>query len=498
MEKRGRLTDSDAPTHTHSDVDFDDSGTDEEWQEPEESDLELRPTIRSLSNEDVLCMIDDCVVRLQEVTGLPTDDAWALLTIHKWSIEDCMICYSEDPARALKEALGSKETGNVKMEEERFCSVCYESDSGQLVPCLPCGHLACRECWTGHVTNQVATTSSCRIACFGVGCNQLVPRSRVLSSLSKQDQALFHRHTIESHLRSHKNMTWCPTPCCGAILVAENATISQLGIVKCTECNEHFCFSCGENHLPANCQMVRDFIKRSMLEAGDLTWLIKNTKECPQCACFIEKNGGCNWLKCYKCSYEFCWLCGRSIAHREIDAAGGKHRCNAFKDGEEEQIKERQRKQLTAKAADDRKRFVHYHNRWLAHRESSRVEVKKLATTYAHVDNESEDMRALRKFQALGFTQLCMVREMFWSFYIFAYFNQWEAGTYGREIFEDLQNLLENRTELLSKTMEASVRNDDDARDINAERLELIRMMDAVRSNMTNLIDACKRDLDGC
>ena len=60
----------------------------------------------------------------------------------------------------------------------------------------------------------------------------------------------------------------------------------------------------------------------------DVLWLVNNAKECPKCMAFIEKRGGCNWMKCAHCKYEFCWLCFKAIKHGDIDAAGGSHRCN--------------------------------------------------------------------------------------------------------------------------------------------------------------------------
>ena len=34
-------------------------------------------------------------------------------------------------------------------------------------------------------------------------------------------------------------------------------------------------------------------------------------KRCPSCKKKVEKDGGCNHMRCIACSYEFCWICLR-------------------------------------------------------------------------------------------------------------------------------------------------------------------------------------------
>ena len=53
-------------------------------------------------------------------------------------------------------------------------------------------------------------------------------------------------------------------------------------------------------------------------------WKQKNTKKCPnlQCKCPIQKRGGCDYMQCVRCGFEFCWSClksrSNSIKFRKI------------------------------------------------------------------------------------------------------------------------------------------------------------------------------------
>ena len=85
--------------------------------------------------------------------------------------------------------------------------------------------------------------------------------------------------------------------------------------IKCP-CGTIFCFKClRETHRPCDCFMIELCEKKSKKDndAENLKWLLANTKQCPNCHKYIEKNQGCNHMTCRKeaggCGYEFCWIC---------------------------------------------------------------------------------------------------------------------------------------------------------------------------------------------
>jgi ariadne-1 len=83
--------------------------------------------------------------------------------------------------------------------------------------------------------------------------------------------------------------------------------------IKC-QCGYLFCFKClRETHRPCDCEMIQMWEDKSKSEGENTKWLLVNTKQCPQCHKYIEKNQGCNHMTCRKeaggCGYEFCWIC---------------------------------------------------------------------------------------------------------------------------------------------------------------------------------------------
>lgn len=50
-------------------------------------------------------------------------------------------------------------------------------------------------------------------------------------------------------------------------------------------------------------------------ELASQFWIHAHTKPCPHCGVRIEKNGGCDYIQCTQCGYEFCWECAHPHNH---------------------------------------------------------------------------------------------------------------------------------------------------------------------------------------
>ena len=76
-----------------------------------------------------------------------------------------------------------------------------------------------------------------------------------------------------------------------------------------------FAFFCLEK--PHNGQPCEQILDSSMKEFAKNHFI----KKCPNCGIITEKYEGCNHITCFKCEYQWCWLCN------------GKYDSSHFKEG---------------------------------------------------------------------------------------------------------------------------------------------------------------------
>ena len=75
----------------------------------------------------------------------------------------------------------------------------------------------------------------------------------------------------------------------------------------CSSCGKGYCFSHSIAHGPdKSCeQYEREKMQENALNQAKISSM---AKKCPQCGIPIQKNGGCNHMKCSSCKCNFCWI----------------------------------------------------------------------------------------------------------------------------------------------------------------------------------------------
>ena len=129
--------------------------------------------------------------------------------------------------------------------------------------------------------------------------------------------------------------------------------------------------------------------------SANYLWLVTNSKKCPNqnCNAPIQKNEGCNHMKCYKvtsflfllllstniftfkCKLDFCWVCLEPWK-KHSSTTGGYFQCNRYEVSNKVMKIEKNRiddAEQSYKNVAELNRFVHYYSRFKNHEHSYNV-----------------------------------------------------------------------------------------------------------------------------
>lgn len=192
---------------------------------------------------------------------------------------------------------------------------------------MSCKHQFCAGCWERYLTVKIQDGDAHHILCPAYQCHILVPIEVIERLVSPEMARRYLQFDIKAFVESNKSIKWCPVAGCGrAVRLPETEqTPSGPGSRKQTapitshavDCgNAHFfCWEClGEAHAPSGCNQWMEWqkkiaevkpeeLKASCVESEDAAnclWLVTNSKPCPNCKSPIQKNEGCNHMKCSK------------------------------------------------------------------------------------------------------------------------------------------------------------------------------------------------------
>ena len=213
-------------------------------------------------------------------------------------LEDLMKISS--PATVVKSEKSIKSNQRQPLE----CSICFDNNSCLLR--LQCSHSACHKCWIFYLKtsiNSFTLTNGSNIkpiTCIYPNCETVLGLDFLVSLLKKEKIETYKDSYFKLKLIRSLKYSVCPTTNCSQIIV-KNTTITSI-----CKCNYMLCNLCKqESHVPLECKDYAMFkLKFSNYNLKSIT----EGKFCPKCSRYIEKNGGCDQMRCL-CGFKFCWKC---------------------------------------------------------------------------------------------------------------------------------------------------------------------------------------------
>ncbi|XP_060867309.1 ankyrin repeat and IBR domain-containing protein 1-like [Metopolophium dirhodum] len=454
-------------------------------------------TYAGLRTQDLQEAKDQLLVETADMLNLPLFTAEALLRNNEWSREILLERWVRDPDKCcqiagvqvpmsvqstkkfylngLLQQTNLNEEAQLNVNDQTICDICL--NELPLSDCsikLCCEHKFCNSCWKQYLTYKIKRKDSSNICCPALHCHILVPTELIENVVSPEMARRYFDLNIESFVESNRSIKWCPVPNCG---LAVRLPISRKPkpnskIARSVDCGRghYFCWECmGDAHTPCSCQQWSQWMTKisevkpdkirettaEYEEAANSLWLVTNSKPCPNCNSPIQKNEGCNHMKCSKCKFEFCWICQESWK-KHGSATGGFFRCNrmnAVCKADEKRgllVKEAQQKN---KQSLELSKFLHYYTKFKKHEVTRTMEelfveiVKNWRIALSAALNISEDDERT-KFVEDAVVEVQKAKRVLCASYVYGFYMLYSA--YNRNILEFMQNEVEEVTEKLS------------------------------------------------
>ncbi|KAL8591046.1 hypothetical protein ACOMHN_015669 [Nucella lapillus] len=438
-------------------------------------------------------------VRLFTVEALLRHREWSRQTLLEAWMEDPIACchkcgvtppgslFSEKPQ--VQESLASplpspSHSSSPCVEAE--CHICLSIFLLAEEPVhMSCLHQFCRHCWERYLNMKIQEGDAHHITCPGFDCCMLVPVEIIENIVSRDMARRYLQFDIKAFVDSNPDMKWCPYPGCGRAVklpeidgMATSCSQTRVAIPSDTsrsvDCGaaHYFCWECiGEAHEPCSCEnwvkwqkKIAD-IKPDILNgteeetemAANCLWLVTNSKPCPNCKSPIQKNEGCNHMKCSKCKHDFCWVCLEQWK-RHNSSTGGYFKCNRYE--VVKKVEEQTAEMVTDAEEKNAKmqelnRFVHYYTRFKNHENSYKLEEPLLQTAkdkmmkLAEAVTDIATAKAETRFVEDAVRQLLKARRVLKCSYVYGYYL--DGPGYKKIVFEFMQTELEECTEILSQ-----------------------------------------------
>lgn len=395
-----------------------------------------------------------------DVLGISRPAAATLLRHTKWNKEKLIEKYMENSEKLCNEA-GIPQLALEKppAAQKYTCLICTEESQAAQTYALACGHRYCNDCWKSYLELKISSGPECVSArCPAPKCKAKVHEDAYNALVDPEMFAKYSNFVIKSYVDDNPLVKWCCAPGCNYTIRCERKDRKEA--VTC-KCGFRFCFSCCDyeigDHMPCPCAQVEEWLQKASDESENVTWMLANTKKCPECRAPIEKNGGCMHMTCKKngggCGYEFCWLC-RGPWSEHGSATGGYYNCNKY-----DKSKAKEEDLTTIKdAKTELETYMFYYHRYESHRNAMKIADvqrkeanKKEQDILAKFEVRSQDT----KFLLEATEQLLNNRRVLQYSYVYGYYL--DKRCQERNLYEYLQEDLEKHTNYLSTLYETPI-----------------------------------------
>ncbi|KAI3943172.1 hypothetical protein MKW92_015931 [Papaver armeniacum] len=387
---------------------------------------------------------EEAISSISNVLAVSRVSAIILLLRYSWSVDNLKEAWFADEEKVRKAAgLFQKPIINQTERKQKLtCGICFEAyHHYEMHDAAGCGHLFCESCWEGYTGTSVDDGPGClRLCCPDPACNAAVGQDMMNKFVCEESKQKYASYLLRSYIEDNKEFKWCPTPYCG--LAIKFDLLSDNCDVTC-ECTYSFCWNCSkEAHRPADCSTMEKWVLKNSDEAENVTWILVNSKPCPNCKRPIEKGVGCNHMVCSICKFQFCWIC--------LGSWNNHSSCNGYKeDGDSE--KNIARKHLA--------KYTHYYERWVANHRSADHAVQSMKNM--EIYSQLEELRFILclddekelKFIRDAWEKIIECRRVLkWSYAFGYYLPEHEHGKI--QLFEYLQGEAESGLENLHRFVE--------------------------------------------
>lgn len=186
------------------------------------------------------------------------------------------------------------------------CEVCCLEYPAKEMWGLTCGHYFCLDCWRAYAEAEINMGHNI-ISCQAQNCKCKLPPNSIKQLCGDKTYENLMRFIQNNQVSLADSLTHCPKETCGKPVNA--LEIGLCNVLKCS-CGYEFCSICKQkSHAPATCSEKQVWELETEDDKMNKRLFGENFKPCPKCRASIEKNGGCNYMKCIHCNHQFCWLC---------------------------------------------------------------------------------------------------------------------------------------------------------------------------------------------